>query len=368
MLYDLAFGVSEEKRLNDIVICSGGTGGHMFPACALFQALKQNNYNVSLVTDKRGNVFCGNISDADKILLETVRFSAKSCIPAIFKLFFVFIKLIRAWRKKRPSVAIGFGNLCTVVPMITAKLFGAKLIVYEQNSVIGKANALLSKIADLKLSAFPVGEDWLLFSSPAREEFIKYRHVPYFCDHKIKILIIGGSQGAKSFNKIIPLAVSSLNESQRENIEIIQQVEYESLEPLSDYYHHLGIKSSLVKFIYNVAEIMADAQLVICRSGASTLTELSVIGRPAILIPYPKAAKNHQYLNALYYKSKKAAWILEEKENFEDTAKELSCLLKNILENRELLKSAASNMINVSAVHAIDDFIKLVNVCLKKGG
>lgn len=340
----------------------------MFPACALFDTLKQKGYSVKLVTDKRGNVFCNDINNSDKILLNTIRFSIRHLAAVIFKSAGVFFKLFRMWFNNRPTIAIGFGNFCTIVPLITAKIFGAKIILYEQNSIIGKANSFLSYIADLKLAAFVVGDGWQHLASPARKEFLEKKNIPYVCDEKIKILVIGGSQGAKSFNSIIPMAISKLDESLRQKIEITQQVEYENLEPLQEFYQKFGVQSTLLKFVNNVAEIMSDSQLVICRSGASTLTELSVLGRPAILIPYPKAANNHQYHNALYYKNKNAAWLLEEKDNFQETALELSKILRNILKNKELLKSTASNMINTSASNAMDDFVKLINCILKKGG
>ena len=349
----------------EVLICSGGTGGHMFPACALFEILKSKGRSVKLITDDRGNVFCNAIENSDKILLETVRFSIRGAIPLAFRLFFIFLKLLRCWWRDPPKVAVGFGNFCTIVPLITARIFGAKIILYEQNAIVGKANRFLEKIAAQKFSNFPI-EGWKTVPSPVRKEFAKEKHKKYICDGKIKILIIGGSQGAKSFNEIIPHAVSELSEEQRENIELIQQVSYEEVQPLSDFYHKLGVKASLVKFIYNVAEIMADSQLVICRSGASTLTELSTIGRPAVLIPYPRAANNHQLKNAEIFEKNGAAWIIEEKQNNADTAKELSQLLKKFLGNRELLKSAASNMMKSSTVESEKSFVSLIDCFLNK--
>jgi UDP-N-acetylglucosamine--N-acetylmuramyl-(pentapeptide) pyrophosphoryl-undecaprenol N-acetylglucosamine transferase len=129
------------------------------------------------------------------------------------------------------------------------------------------------------------------------------------------------------------------------------------MDDLKNEYAKLGIKATLVKFIHNIAEEMAKVQLVICRSGASTLAELSALGRPAILIPYPSASENHQFHNAMYYKNKGAAWIVEENATI---SQELSLIITNILNNRELLKLAASNMINESICGSTDVFVEYI--------
>jgi UDP-N-acetylglucosamine--N-acetylmuramyl-(pentapeptide) pyrophosphoryl-undecaprenol N-acetylglucosamine transferase len=194
-------------------------------------------------------------------------------------------------------------------------------------------------------------------SAPVRGEFIK--NIPYKCEKIVKILIIGGSQGAASFSKIVPEAIALLNEKERKSIEIIQQVSYGDIDQLKQTYKNLGIKSTLKGFIHDIAKIMLDSQLIICRSGASTLSELAATGRPAILIPYPNAADNHQLYNALYYKNKKAAWVLEEKEGIID---ELGKILRQILQDRELLKIASSHMISGSRDRTTDNFIKQIEL------
>jgi UDP-N-acetylglucosamine--N-acetylmuramyl-(pentapeptide) pyrophosphoryl-undecaprenol N-acetylglucosamine transferase len=176
---------------------------------------------------------------------------------------------------------------------------------------------------------------------PVRKEFIVADEFSYDCDENIKIIVIGGSQGATSFSRIMPKALSLLDESQRRRLEIVQQVSFGKIDELQDEYDRLGIKATLMRFINNTAEEMRGAQLVICRAGASTLAELSALGRPAILIPYPLAAKNHQYYNAMLYKGKKAAWVVEENET---ASNEIASIIANISKDRDLLKTAASNM------------------------
>jgi UDP-N-acetylglucosamine--N-acetylmuramyl-(pentapeptide) pyrophosphoryl-undecaprenol N-acetylglucosamine transferase len=150
-----------------------------------------------------------------------------------------------------------------------------------------------------------------------------------------------------------------LSAEDRKNIEIVQQVDDKNIEKLSQTYGYLGIKATLRNFLHNVAEIMLSSQLVICRSGASTLSELFATGRPAILIPYPNSADNHQFHNAMYCKNKGAAWVLEENN---DAFKKLGEILQRVLQNRELLKTASSHMMDSSVSRATDNFVKLIEL------
>ena len=333
-----------------IIICAGGTGGHMFPACSLFDAIKKRGSDVSIVTDVRGNIYCGNISQ--KTVLNTIRFSYKNLFKVGYYSLFAIFKFCKFWLLRLPDIVIGFGGIFTVIPLLIAKVFGSKIVIYEQNSIVGRANKFLEKFADLKLTSFKLENNWKEIPPPVRKEFVK--NTLYRCDKVIKVLVIGGSQGAMSFSNIVPKAIATLQLKERKNLEIIQQVSYGNIDQLRKTYEDLGVKSTLENFIYNVAEIMLDSQLVICRSGASTLSELSATGRHAILIPYQAAADNHQFYNALYYENKKAAWVLEEKNGI---VEKLGNIFQQILQNRELLKTASSHMINDSIRYATDNFI-----------
>jgi UDP-N-acetylglucosamine--N-acetylmuramyl-(pentapeptide) pyrophosphoryl-undecaprenol N-acetylglucosamine transferase len=328
----------------------------MFPACALFDAIRRRGHDVAVVTDARGNAFCEGIEK--KVVVDTVRFSYKNLFGLIYYAISASLKFFRLWRGKRPDVIVGFGGVFTVIPLIIAKILGSKVIIYEQNAVVGKANKFLEKFADLKLSFFKLDGKWMETPAPVRSDFVC--DIPYECDGIVKILVIGGSQGAASFSKIIPDALGMLNPEDRRHIEIIQQASYGDSEELSQIYASLGVKATLKNFLRDVATIMADSQLVICRSGASTLSELSVMGRPAILIPYPNASDNHQFHNAKRYEDKKAAWVLEEKDGISE---KLGKIIHQILENRELLKIASFHMMNDSVSRVAENsFIKLVEL------
>ncbi|MDR0677655.1 MAG: UDP-N-acetylglucosamine--N-acetylmuramyl-(pentapeptide) pyrophosphoryl-undecaprenol N-acetylglucosamine transferase [Holosporaceae bacterium] len=337
--------------MRKVVICSGGTGGHMFPACALFQAMQKKKYNVTVLTDTRGSIFCDDISK--KVIIKTIRLT--DGWKTISSFLSVFPKIIKFFLEKRPDIIIGFGGIFTIMPLIIAKILGVKVAVYEQNSVAGKANKFIAKFADVKLSSFDLGKGWKEVRSPVRKEFLQSQ--PYKCEGKIRILVIGGSQGAASFYKIIPKALKFLSESERQNLEIVQQVSYGNLEELSLTYNKLQVKADLRRFLHNIAEIMNNSELIICRSGASTLSELAATGRPAILIPYPKSADNHQLSNALYYENKKAAWVLEENGEISEN---LGKIIREVLLDRKLLKNAAFHMKNLATSQTVENFIELI--------
>lgn len=343
-----------------VAICAGGTGGHMFPACALFSAMKEKNHEATLITDKRGNVYCSDLSP--KIVLNTVRFSVKNLASVIWHSLGLMMKFCKIWHKGFPDVVIGFGGLFSVIPLFIAKIFGSKIVICEQNTVVGKANKLLSRIADLKLSAFDIDSSWKKISMPVRKEFVDANH-EYHCDDTIEILVIGGSQGAKSFSEIIPEALCKLDENARKKIEIIQQISYDDIDSVREVYDSIGVRATLMKFVDNVAEIMSEAQLVICRAGASTLSELVEMSRPAVLIPFPTAADNHQYKNAMYYKERQMAWIVEEDDKSSD---KLANILNAVMENRNILIQMVDNLKKAKGNGSLDDFMKLIEE-IRKG-
>ncbi len=336
-----------------VVLCAGGTGGHLFPAIALAEALENKHHHVTMITDDRGAVYCEHIEN--KKVYKSVRFSLKGILVLLFRFFVVFVSFLRFCKTEKPDVIIGFGGIFTLVPVIVGKMCGAKIVLYEQNAIIGRANRYLLNFANLKLSAFSIGGNWKVQPSPVRKEFLKY--VPYKCDEKIKILVIGGSQGAKSFSTIVPAAVKGLSVEERSELEIIQQDSYGDVEDLRNKYDSLGVKSTIDKFFYNVSEIMGECQLVICRSGSSTLMELSAVGRPAILIPYPRAMDNHQRLNAKRYVDRNAAWLIEE-DGY--ASERLKNILRQVLKDREILKQRSDHMYNKALQNASDNFVLLI--------
>lgn len=373
-----------------VVICSGGTGGHIFPGCALYDLLKKEGFEVTLLTDERGSVYCKNIED--HLVVDSVKFSFSYALSLLKSFFCLPFMLLKKWRMRRPDVIVGFGGVMTIIPLLVGKLVGAKVIIYEQNAVVGKANKFLSPFADLKLSFFDLNRDlseflggdedeesdglppvkvaakaeaqkeagWIVASPPVRSEFFEARKVRYDISDRIKILVIGGSQGAASFSEIIPKALAGLPKEALARIEIIQQVSSEKVDSLYQKYANIGVQADLRPFINNVAHELSAATFVICRSGASTLSELRVVGRPAILIPYSLATDNHQTLNAKIFEHYGAAFVVKEN-NY--VVFNLTKIINRILNNRELLKDASSHIINVLKNDSLDFITFIKKLC-----
>jgi len=336
-----------------VVLCAGGTGGHLFPAMALADAFKKKDHEVTIVTDKRGAAFCKHF--ADKKVYSDVRCSLRGIFSLPFKLAKIFFSFLYFCKSQKPDVIIGFGGAFTVVPILVGRMCKVKVVLYEQNTVIGRANRYLLNSADMKLSAFSIGGSWKVQLAPVRNEFLK--RVPLDCKGRLRILVIGGSQGARSFSRVIPSAIKGLSVEERAEIEIVQQESYEDINELKQRYTHLGVKAVIAKFFNNVSELMGKSQLIICRSGASTLMELAAIGRPAILIPYPRAMDNHQRLNAKRYVDKNAAWMIEE-DGF--ASERLRSILRQILRDRTILEQKAGHMYNENLKNAAENFMRLV--------
>lgn len=345
-----------------IAICSGGTGGHMFPAYALLLEMQKRNHEVILVTDERGNRFVPSISN--KILLSplnkwlTKRFPLK--LFALWNMSRIFLKLLCLWIRKPPDVFVGFGGSITIIPAIVAKIKGSIIVLCEQNAIVGMANRFLLKIADVKLSGFYIDDKWQQVSIPVRPEFI--RAFSYTLSDKIRILVVGGSQGARSFSYFVPLALGLLSDEKRKLIEVIHLgAENENL--TKSRYEKAGIKVEVKRFDRGMAELMAKAHLIICRAGASTLGELSAIGRPAILIPYPIAADNHQLLNAQYYHDKYGAWVVIENNN---TIKNLANIINNVIIDKKLLGQAAKKMFDPNLQMDEKQFFQIIETLSKR--
>lgn len=335
------------------MLCAGGTGGHLFPAMALAEAFENKSHDVTIITDERGAVFCEHFEN--KKVYGNIRCSFKQSFVLPFKLMRIFFSFLRFCRSQKPDVIIGFGGAFTVVPILVGRMCKVKVVLYEQNTVIGRANRYLLNHSDMRLSAFSIGGNWKVQPSPVRNEFLK--RVPLDCGGRLKILVIGGSQGAKSFSTIIPSAVKGLSAEERAELEIVQQESYDDIDELKQRYDHLGVKSTIGKFFNNVSELMGKSQLVICRSGSSTLMELAAIGRPAILIPYPRATDNHQRLNAKRYVDRNAAWMIEE-DVF--ASEKLKGIIRQILRDRTILEQKAEHMYNENLRNAAEGFIRLV--------
>jgi UDP-N-acetylglucosamine--N-acetylmuramyl-(pentapeptide) pyrophosphoryl-undecaprenol N-acetylglucosamine transferase len=336
-----------------VVLAAGGTGGHVFPAEALAAELRKRELRLALLTDRRGDSFGGALGDAE---IHNVRsggiagqtFAAR--LRAGSELALGFFQARSLLKRLSPRAVVGFGGYPSVPTMLAAASIGYPTLIHEQNAMLGRANRLLAgrvtRIATVfgRVAGLPAGADRKLICTgmPVRTGFSKVRQTPYAAvtrDAPIRLLILGGSQGARVFSDVVPDAIERLPDALRSRLDVSQQCRPEDLDRVRAAYHSLGVRADLATFFDNVPERLAAAQLVIARSGASTVAELMAVGRPAILVPYPHAIDDHQSANAKAVGDAGAAWVVPQDSFLPEASAEL---LENLLTQPQSLESAAA--------------------------
>lgn len=305
-----------------VVLATGGTGGHVFPAEALAGELEARGVPFTLVTDSRGRQWQGALSrrPIHYIRSASPTGSLKGKAKALLTLA---VGLFDAWRvlgRIAPSAVVGFGGYASVPTMVAARLRRLPAMLHEQNAVLGKANRMVQGSAGLIATSFertrfvPADDTRArLVGNPVREPVLALRALPYRSPSDgriIDVLVFGGSQGAASFSQVVPQALLSLSPVLRPRLRVVQQCRAEDLGSVRKIYAKHGVVAELAPFFSDLPQRIAAAHLVIGRSGASTVAELATIGRPSILIPYPYAADDHQTANARAFEATGACIVV----------------------------------------------------------
>ncbi len=293
-----------------VMLAAGGTGGHLFPAEALSHELKARGYSVHLVTDSRAERYAGSFPADAMHIVPSATIGSKSPIK-IAKAFLTLVRGIlraRALMKEiKPVAVVGFGGYPTVPPLIAASSLGIATAVHEQNAVMGRANKMLaSRVRAIAGGFLPEGEGeyaakTVTTGNPVRPAVLEAAQVPYApaeVNGKFNLVVLGGSQGAQFFASAIPSAICLLDETEIRRLNVTQQARPEDMQNVEAAYQRLSLGADVSPFFSDMAARMASAHLIICRSGASTVSEVSVIGRPAIFVPYPFALDHDQAANA----------------------------------------------------------------------
>ncbi|MEG8098884.1 undecaprenyldiphospho-muramoylpentapeptide beta-N-acetylglucosaminyltransferase [Candidatus Liberibacter brunswickensis] len=299
---------------NAILLVAGGTGGHVLPAISLSHELRSRGYNVYLVIDSRVRSY--TLDFPDDFIYEINSSQIKLSNPinfynSLISLWKGFISSLRLIKKISPKVIVGFGGYHSVSPLLAGMLLGIPSMIHEQNIVMGRANRLLSWGVKIIARGMVSPQDNKLLSNkkivvtgnPVRNELIKMQNTPYKTsnsDQPFNLLVFGGSQGAKFFSEIIPKSIAMIPKTERKRLVITQQVHDNEKEKIQKKYDELGCKVKLSSFFKDIELHMIEANLLICRSGALTVSEIAVIGRPAILVPYPYSISQDQLHNAYY--------------------------------------------------------------------
>jgi len=293
-----------------ILLSAGGTGGHLFPAEALANALKTAGARVALATDERVGALSGSFPADEVIEIPSATPSGRSA-PQIARAALLLsagvAKAVPALRRLRPAAVVGFGGYPTVPPVLAAAMLKVPTVVHEQNGVMGRANRLLARWATLIATGFPVvsgvprNARTLHTGNPVRPAVIAaagmaYPPIPE--GGRIRLLSFGGSQGARIMSDVVPAAIERLPEEYRSRLGLTQQARGEDLERVRARYAILLPDADVQPFFKDLPQRIAESHLVIARSGASTVAELAAIGRPSILVPLPGALDQDQAANA----------------------------------------------------------------------
>jgi len=332
------------------VLAAGGTGGHLFPAQALASELMRRGSRVVVMTDGRGHNYGSAFPGAEIATVPAATFAGRSPIGRVVALGVIALGVVSALaklRSLRPRAVVGFGGYPSLPVMIAASIARIPALLHEQNAVLGRVNRLLAPRVSKIAASFPFArfapknpERIVFTGNPVRPEAaaLSRDYVPPGADGPIRLLVFGGSQGARSLSELVPAALASLPEHLRSRLKITQQCRAPDVETVENTYRANFIQAEVGKFFTDLPRRMAESHLVIARSGASTLSELTVIGRPAVLVPYPHAMDDHQSANAAVLEKAGAAWVVMERDL--DVPK-LSRLLERILTEPDSLRACA---------------------------
>ena len=296
--------------LAPVLVAAGGTGGHLFPAEALAAALGKRGIAVHLATDRRAARFGGAFADEAVHVVASATLRTRNPIVLTRAAAVLGLGFVQAWAligRLKPAAVIGFGGYPTIPPVLAAVWRGVPSLIHDANAVIGRANRLLAPRVIAIATTFPdvfAAEPGLaakatLTGNPVRSAVVAAAATPYAAGNGIlRLVVFGGSQGARIMADIVPAAIRRLDAALRARLTVVQQAREEDVERVRAAYANLAVAAEIAPFFADLPARMAASHLVISRSGASTVAELAAIGRPSILVPLPHAIDQDQFANA----------------------------------------------------------------------
>jgi UDP-N-acetylglucosamine--N-acetylmuramyl-(pentapeptide) pyrophosphoryl-undecaprenol N-acetylglucosamine transferase len=326
-----------------VAIATGGTGGHVFPALAVAQALRAHGHTPVLFTDRRGQRYLRGEHAAFELAAASPSGSLRRRLEALALLGRGTLRALRLFAEIRPQAAAAFGGYASFPAVLAAWIRRVPLVVHEQNAVLGRANRIAARFAERLLLSFDDTEQVpaalrgriQVTGNPVRPEVLTQATAAAEGDGRLRLLVIGGSQGARRLGEVVPDAVLALPERLRQRLVVWMQVREDDRPSAAAKLADAGLAGlELMPFFADLPARLGRADLVIARAGASTVAELLAAGRPAILIPYPYAADDHQTANALRLERAGAAVRIAEREL---TSHALAATLATLLLSRERL-------------------------------
>jgi len=354
------------------LIMAGGTGGHVFPALATARMLQANGVHVHWLGSEGGmeaELVSGAGIPISCISISGLRGKGKLALfTAPFRLLKALIQAMAVIRAVKPDGVLGMGGFVTGPGGLAARLLGKPLLIHEQNAIAGMTNRLLSKFANVVMEAFPGSFPWavktVVTGNPVRKEICELPAKDLAANHDdveksrlIRVLVVGGSLGAVAINETVPEAIKLINNELRP--EVKHQAGKKNLNAAIASYNKAGVTAEVLPFISDMTSAYEWADIVICRAGALTISELCMAGVGAILVPYPHAVDDHQTKNANYMVQAGAAELMPQNEL---TASALSEKLKAMIEKREVMNEMAQAARHLARPDATE---KVVSYCME---
>ena len=341
------------------LIMAGGTGGHIFPGLAVAQALRERGWRVHWL-GAPGSME-ERLVPPRGFALELVEFSGvrgkgmASLLGLPLRLGKALAQARAVLRRVKPDVVVGMGGYITVPGGLAAVLAGVPIVLHEQNSVAGMSNKLLARFAKRVFSAFPnaiAGGQWV--GNPLRAEFTQQAEpAARFAGRSgpLRLLVVGGSLGAKALNEVVPQALALIPEATRP--QVTHQSGAKQIDALQANYTAAGVQATLTPFIDDAAQAYAEADVIVCRAGASTVTELAAVGAAAVFVPFPAAVDDHQTANARFLVDAGAGWLVQQSVL---SAQKLAEMLENMQRSTLVEKAQkAKTMQKLEAAQAVAD-------------
>ena len=353
------------KAQNNILFVAGGTGGHIFPALAVYNLFKNVNSSLYFATDQRGIKF-KEISNMNPFLIKALGFERKKLIKKIASLALLVLSTFKAIffiKKNNIKIIVGFGSYVQVPFVLAALVLKKNVILHEGNAVMGKANRLFWKYIKIRTSAFNLKEhfpDTIHVGMPIRSQILqlyKKQYKPINSKGLFTLLILGGSQGSSMLSYGLAKVIVKLPKKLKNKLIIFHQVRQEHILNVKDIYDSNYIKSNVVSFFKDIKNYLNKASLIVSRAGSSTIHESVISGVPAIYIPIKNSVGNHQYENALVFKNNNAAWLLQEEDI--DNGFFIK-LISQILNKQDLLKKLSLNNRRLRKPLAAEKLKKLI--------
>lgn len=365
--------MSRKEATIRLLLTGGGTGGHLFPAVATAQEFRKQKRNTEVL-------FVGTRRKVDAKSLSAYGFASESIhcyglkgknflelLKALVVLPVSYLQALGIIRRFRPDIVFGVGGYVTGPVVAAAKSLGIPVVLHEQNSIAGLANRKLGALANRVCLSLPgsgmefIEAKRIYTGNPVREAILQLSSKPRSTNKgRRTLLILGGSQGARAVNSVVTEALCSFSDSELQNIRVIHQTGEHDEEEVRSAYQERGVDAEVSGFFMKMHEVYAQADLLVSRAGATTLSEIAVLGKPAILIPYPFAADNHQEKNGEYYVSGGGAIQFNQKQL---TTKQLADTILQLINNDTTLTKMGAAMKRLSFPDAAE---KIVACCLEE--